>query len=262
MKNPMEMLKQNQSRKDSQETDPVKEKTPEAMLELVSKIVDEAEKIEIKQSDKNEKGELLVSPDGPVSNLGKESELWWRIARTESFKAFFGDWQNGKASKIVDKNGEPLVLFRGTRKAISISDFYNEDFYKEKSIAIMDQPKGVFFSPLPESAFGYSVHGTTRTEYGSVVSAFVNARNVRNSNSLAQELDHKRRKILLKIPNKLLKFIPKLSIFNFDSVIYTHSNPKEVDEASEISINSPYQVLIIPNSVIKPKYKKYSYKYE
>ena len=64
------------------------EKKLEDMQKLMSDIMLEAESIEIKDTDRNKEGELLVSPNGPVSNLGKQNELWWKIARTESFKKF------------------------------------------------------------------------------------------------------------------------------------------------------------------------------
>ena len=40
----------------------------------------------------------------------------WAIVRTPNFKAWFGDWENdpASASKVVDENGEPLVVFHGT----------------------------------------------------------------------------------------------------------------------------------------------------
>lgn len=41
--------------------------------------------------------------------------LTWLQVRTKQFKDWFGDWQTnlGDASKVVDKQGEPLVMFRG-----------------------------------------------------------------------------------------------------------------------------------------------------
>ena len=45
-----------------------------AILELLSKIMEEAAGLEIQEIDRNRNGELLVSPDGAISNLGKQSE--------------------------------------------------------------------------------------------------------------------------------------------------------------------------------------------
>ena len=37
--------------------------------------------------------------------------------RTEAFKSWFGDWEHDPehASKVVDENGEPLVVYHGTK---------------------------------------------------------------------------------------------------------------------------------------------------
>jgi hypothetical protein len=56
----------------------------------------------------------LKTPNGKDTNL---SEHQWVQVRTPAFKAWFGDWINDpdKASKIVDDNGEPSLVFHGTR---------------------------------------------------------------------------------------------------------------------------------------------------
>jgi hypothetical protein len=53
----------------------------------------------------------LLAPNGKPSNLTPEQ---WHLVRTPEFKAWFGDWENSPqtASKVVDENGEPLVVFR------------------------------------------------------------------------------------------------------------------------------------------------------
>ncbi len=75
---------------------------------LQSKIFEEAEKIKIEPEDKDIDGNLLVFPEGSVSNL---NEKQWRIVRTESFKQWFGDWQKKEpCSVVIDENGEPKIL--------------------------------------------------------------------------------------------------------------------------------------------------------
>ena len=53
-----------------------------------------------------------LAPNGKPSNLTHEQ---WHLVRTPEFKAWFGDWENDpkNASKVVDSNGEPLVVWRG-----------------------------------------------------------------------------------------------------------------------------------------------------
>ena len=52
-----------------------------------------------------------LAPNGKPSNLTHEQ---WHLVRTPEFKAWFGDWENDpkNASKVVDDNGEPLVVYR------------------------------------------------------------------------------------------------------------------------------------------------------
>jgi N12 class adenine-specific DNA methylase len=53
------------------------------------------------------------APNGKASNL--PAHLWQKV-RTPEFKAWFGDWEKepGKASQVVDENGEPRVVYHGT----------------------------------------------------------------------------------------------------------------------------------------------------
>lgn len=59
---------------------------------------------------RNSEGKLLVKPGGPVSNL---DERQYAQVRTKAFKRWFGDWENDpkNASKVVDENDEPLVVY-------------------------------------------------------------------------------------------------------------------------------------------------------
>jgi len=61
---------------------------------------------------KSFKGGGLIAPNGKTSNLTPEQ---YKLVRTPEFKAWFGDWEKNpkKASKVVDENGEPLVVYRG-----------------------------------------------------------------------------------------------------------------------------------------------------
>ena len=51
----------------------------------------------------------LKAPNGKPSNL---NERQWLQVRTPNFKAWFGDWENDpkNASKVVDENGEPMLM--------------------------------------------------------------------------------------------------------------------------------------------------------
>lgn len=58
-------------------------------------------------------GTYMKAPNGADTNLTHKQ---WAQVRTRSFKDWFGDWENSpeKASKVVDENGEPKVVFHGT----------------------------------------------------------------------------------------------------------------------------------------------------
>ena len=55
----------------------------------------------------------LLAPNGKKSNL---TERQYAQVRTKAFKEWFGDWENNpsEASKVVDENGEPLVVYHNT----------------------------------------------------------------------------------------------------------------------------------------------------
>ena len=65
----------------------------------------------------------LLAPNGNPSNL---TEKQYAQVRTKAFKRWFGDWENdpANASKVVDENGEPLVVYHGTDKQ-NLNEFDN-----------------------------------------------------------------------------------------------------------------------------------------
>ena len=66
------------------------------------------------KSEAEKNGTFLKAPNGKDSNL---NEKQWLQVRTKAFKEWFGDWENDpeNASKVVDENGEPLVVYHGSR---------------------------------------------------------------------------------------------------------------------------------------------------
>jgi hypothetical protein len=56
-----------------------------------------------------------LAPNGKPSNL---DDRQWDQVRTPAFKKWFGDWENDpkNASKVVDENGEPLVVYHGSQE--------------------------------------------------------------------------------------------------------------------------------------------------
>ncbi len=62
---------------------------------------------------KFDKDGQLLAPNGKPSNLNEDLA---RYTRTTVFKNWFGDWEKDpkNASKVVDENGEPLVVYHGS----------------------------------------------------------------------------------------------------------------------------------------------------
>lgn len=81
----------------------------------------------------------LKAPNGKTTNLTEDQ---WLTVRTPNFKNWFGDWEKDpqNASKVVDNNGEPRVVFHGT---------YNGDFDvfdRSKASTESDMGAGFYFT--------------------------------------------------------------------------------------------------------------------
>ena len=92
----------------------------------------------------------FLAPNGEKSNLTPEQ---WKLVRTPSFKEWFGDWENDPetASKVVDENGEPLVVWRGESKDFNVFE------YKKlgSSLKTAWRNAGFYFSPTKSGAEQY-----------------------------------------------------------------------------------------------------------
>ena len=94
-------------------------------------------------------GTYLKAPNGEDSNL---SPRQWSQVRTTDFKEWFGDWQNRPedASKILDNNGEPIVMYHGSRNS-----FTKFDIEKAGSSNKMGKI-GFWFSPMVSFAQNFA----------------------------------------------------------------------------------------------------------
>jgi hypothetical protein len=83
----------------------------------------------------------MIAPNGNPSNLTPEQ---YKLVRTPEFKAWFGDWENDpeNASKVVDENGEPMVVYHGTKNEFSIFDLDKVGTKTDKGM----WGKGFYFS--------------------------------------------------------------------------------------------------------------------
>jgi len=100
----------------------------------------------------------LIAPNGKPSNLTPKQ---YKLVRTIEFKAWFGDWENDpeNSSKVVDENGEPLVVYRGWSSNKRLSNIYSYDVNMFGSQGISGRSKnqfGFYFSGSKSVAKGYA----------------------------------------------------------------------------------------------------------
>lgn len=89
----------------------IEEERPDSGIRFrETRIIPEEENI-IKKAKSD--GSYMKAPNGNPTNL---NEKRWVQVRTKAFNEWFGDWENNPedASKVIDENGEPRVVYHGT----------------------------------------------------------------------------------------------------------------------------------------------------
>ena len=120
-------------------------------------VLSEEEQAILKNAPRDSQGRLLA-PNGKLSNL---TEKQYAQVRTKAFKDWFGDWENdpANASKVVDENGEPLVVYHGS---------------KDNSFTIFDSTK----NDKGQKGFFFTNDSTMASSYGKNPRGFfINSRN-------------------------------------------------------------------------------------
>lgn len=102
---------------------------------------------------RDERGNLLA-PNDKISNLTEEQYIQ---VRTKAFKEWFGDWEKNPehASKVVDENGEPLVVYHGT-PYYGFNSF-NIESEDNKNRTTQGTKKGIYFAKDIENAEMFSI---------------------------------------------------------------------------------------------------------
>jgi hypothetical protein len=152
----------------------------------------------------------LVAPNGKRSNLTPKQ---YKLVRSEAFLNWFGDWINDpdNASKVIDENGEPLVVYHGTNN--NFTEFNLERVGSNVDYGMWGS--GFYFSPSKS----FSKH------YGNkILKLFLNIRNpfVRNPNLQGSKSQFKPvygREESLDLRNKILSY-------NYDGVFQYNSGEK------------------------------------
>lgn len=126
-------------------------------------------------ADAKANGTYMTAPNGEKTKLDAEQ---WATVRTDNFKNWFGDWENDpeNASKVVDENGEPMVVWHG--RSAEFNTFEKKEGVRF-IMGLEDKVKaeGFFFSPdkglAEEFASNSSRH---RGGKANVVPCFLNIR--------------------------------------------------------------------------------------
>ena len=126
-------------------------------------------------ADAKANGTYMTAPNGEKTKLNAEQ---WATVRTTNFKNWFGDWENDpeNASKVVDENGEPMVVWHG--RSAEFNTFEKKEGVRF-IMGLEDKVKaeGFFFSPdkglAEEFASNSSRH---RGGKANVVPCFLNIR--------------------------------------------------------------------------------------
>ena len=152
----------------------VKSKEQWAMARVYSAVMGgKAAKVDANELERGRKyhlgGDMTkhLAPNGKPSNLTHEQ---WHLVRTPEFKAWFGDWEklamaklkdaamdevtlanlSKDISKVIDENGEPLVVYHGSKTDLT--------FFDENKIGLTDRGwygYGYYFSPTTQMSDYY-----------------------------------------------------------------------------------------------------------
>jgi hypothetical protein len=93
----------------------------------------------------------------PNGNPSKLDERQWAQVRTKAFKNWFGDWENDpdEASKVIDENGEPRVVYHGTNRIFTEYDIDKTGSHTDSGM----YGRGFYFSPDIREAERYAQVG-------------------------------------------------------------------------------------------------------
>ena len=126
-------------------------------------------------SDAKANGTYMTAPNGEKTKLNAEQ---WVTVRTTNFKNWFGNWENDpeNASKVVDENGEPMVVWHG--RSAEFNTFEKKEGVRF-IMGLEDKVKaeGFFFSPNKGLAEEFASNSSRhRGGKANVIPCFLNIR--------------------------------------------------------------------------------------
>ncbi len=161
-----------------------------------------------------------LAPNGKPSNL---NENQWHQVRTPEFKAWFGDWENDpeNASKAVDENGEPLVVYHGTSTVFT--EFKHG--ISKKGLNLLGE--GFYFTSDKEDAEGYAHRRSGGESEGNVIGAFLNTRTPLILSERTKASEDKKKALESTHHDGVIK--PLIS----ESILYMVSKPTQIKSATD-----------------------------
>lgn len=122
-------------------------KLPTRSITKNNSVISEEEKNNILRNAKRDTQGRLLAPNGKPSNLTEEQYVQ---VRTKAFKDWFGDWENNpkEASKVVDENSEPLVVYHESLNVFNVFDTSKKRYN-------VHEVTGIWASPINRKGRGY-----------------------------------------------------------------------------------------------------------
>lgn len=173
-------------------------------------------------------GTYMKAPNGKPSNLNNRQ---WVQVRTKAFKEWFGDWENNpeNASKVVDENGEPMVVYHGTFNEFNTfeknrlgenTDFNasDENFAKTAHIGFWFNDKKIDFYKYHKAAF---LNMKEPLEYSSLASLSEDLSNYNQAETFVEDISSSYDSIIL------------LNDEEFGSKSYVAFYPNQIKSATE-----------------------------
>lgn len=189
------------------------------------------------ESDAKGNGSWMKAPNGKKSNL---NEKQWVLVRTKAFKDWFGDWENNpeNSSKVIDTNGEPMVVYHGTNGNFTVFD------PSKIGINANAEGPGFYFTNDKNTAQGYQ---NTNKDNPNLFEVFLNIKNPINlneSNFKKQEI----KRIIKAVINNETAFDPE-GIPDFrDSFMsnfvdtYSTTESKAIDEVADMLVEDDTKI--------------------
>lgn len=189
------------------------------------------------ESDAKGNGSWMKAPNGKKSNL---NEKQWVLVRTKAFKDWFGDWENNheNSSKVIDTNGEPMVVYHGTNGNFTVFD------PSKMGVNANAEGPGFYFTNDKNTAEGYQ---NTNKDNPNLFEVFLNIKNPINlneSNFKKQEI----KRIIKSVINNETAFDPE-GIPDFrDSFMsnfvdtYSTTESKAIDEVADMLVEDDTKI--------------------